>query len=130
MGAEKFFHARGGEPLGVGRCGSQFQQGPEPRLVGRGAEREQRWIVAVELFAELAAIAMGARLEFLLQARQIAQANDVRVVALDRMEAGPIGAQGMGQDKGVAAIILGAGGEIAIAEARSEERRVGKECRL
>jgi hypothetical protein len=55
--------------------------------------------------------------EFALDAGQLAQLDEVRILGVQSTECPAVGTQGVGGDKGVPAIVLGAGDGVAIAEA-------------
>ena len=86
--------------------GRQLDQSPNLRLTGSSGELKHVRIVAMEWLTELATMALKAKVEFLVQTRQLPPANDDGISWTNRAEAMLISLQGIGQHECVASVIL------------------------
>ncbi|HEV2273255.1 MAG TPA: hypothetical protein VGR96_03775, partial [Acidobacteriaceae bacterium] len=105
------------EPGGALWSRGQLEQGPDPGLIGGLSELEQLREEAMPLLAEAVGVAAELLVEFVFEAGELAQADHGGLIEADLAEAVRIGAQGVGQHEGVAAVVLGSGRRVAIAEA-------------
>ncbi len=59
---------------------------------------------------------LEAALELITSAGDMAEGDGVRVIGLHPLEELPVGSERLGQDERIAAVVFGAGGEVAVAE--------------
>jgi len=115
-----FQQARRAALAQAGGLGGRRGHGPqiEEPIGGRiVAEFERLRIVAPELLADAIGQPIALLLQILGHARPLAQFDHDRVFDSEPAEAMPVGAQRVGEHVGVAAVVLGAGDGVAIAEA-------------
>ncbi len=102
------------------RLGGRRDVFPEVEEPGGGdvvVELEHGWEVAPEQLAHAVGEAIAIVTQVLKQTRALAQFDDARIERLQAPEAAQIGAHRIGEDERVAAVVLGAGGREAVAEA-------------
>ena len=116
-GAQELLEPGPSEPTGGGGGGGKLEQGREPRLVSGRAEGQRLREEAQQLLAQAIAEPGEVVEEILVEAREVAHLNDERILGRLPTEGRLIGPQGIGENEGVAAIVLGAGDGMAIAEA-------------
>jgi hypothetical protein len=97
--------------------GCDGEEVPEPGFVGRWGECEEGGSGAKEVFAEAVGGLAEDGLEFVLGAAGLAEFDGEGVEGVEFAEEVEVGAEGVGEDVGVAAVILGAGEGVAVAEA-------------
>jgi hypothetical protein len=100
-----------------GRGGrGNLQECPQPEIISRGAEGQRLGVEADELLAQAIGEADERLEEVIVQAGEFTELDDEGILGSEVAEGGPIGAQGIAQDEGVASIIFGAGDGVTVAE--------------
>jgi hypothetical protein len=99
-----------------GRRRRPLKQCPQPWFVSGRAQLEHLYIEAVKLFAQTIGQPNGLAPEILIDSREFTQLNHERIVQTDPTEAGSIATQRVTQHERIAAVVLGAGNAMAVAE--------------
>jgi hypothetical protein len=109
----------GGPPESLGRRGRgrEFDERPEPGLVGGRAQRKQLRRESMKLFAQSISEAPPLLAQLVLDPRPLAKLDDQGRLELEPPESRSIGRQGSGQYERVPTIVLGARDRVAVAEA-------------
>ncbi len=90
--AEELLDALGGNLGGFGRRGCQLDESPNPRFVGSFGKLEHMRVIAVQLLAQLATVALKSIVDLLIETSQFTQTNDGGITETNGAEAMLIGA--------------------------------------
>jgi hypothetical protein len=105
------------QALGASRSRGAIKQRPEPRVVRGGAQGEGLGKEPMQLLPETVTESPQLLPQVVVDARQLAQLDNAGSVGLHAPEGRTVSTQGVREDEGIAAVVLGAGDRVPVAKA-------------